>query len=239
VNLAVLLAALALALPTPPADDDDSDTVPDGGPPPTETPTPIPTAETTPIETPTPAPAAEVTPEPTPVVTPEPTPEPTPEASPVPTTAAPASTVEPVPTTAVEPVGGTPTPTATPEATPVKRTRVAVVRADRPAPTLHSRRDKPRPVARRQPRAAGHDDQDAASGPAPRVPARRVSRARPGGVDRDRSHRTPSRVYLIRPGDCLSTIGARFGLDWRRLAALNGVTGPDYVIYAGDLLTLR
>src|SRR5215216_6595483 len=65
VRLAALLAATALAAPAPPADDD-ADTITDGGPPPTELPTPIPTAMTT--EAPTPAPTVEATPEPTPVI---------------------------------------------------------------------------------------------------------------------------------------------------------------------------
>jgi hypothetical protein len=33
-------------------------------------------------------------------------------------------------------------------------------------------------------------------------------------------------------------IAARYGLSWERLAVLNGVEGPDYVIHAGDTLVL-
>jgi LysM repeat protein len=50
--------------------------------------------------------------------------------------------------------------------------------------------------------------------------------------------RVGARKYLIQPGDCLSLIAARYGLDWHRLAAINHIDGPDYVIYAGDTLLL-
>ena len=49
--------------------------------------------------------------------------------------------------------------------------------------------------------------------------------------------RLGGRSYLIRPGDTLSGIAARYGLSWKRLAALNDLADPN-LIYAGDTLAL-
>lgn len=43
-------------------------------------------------------------------------------------------------------------------------------------------------------------------------------------------------TYTVRPGDCLSLIAPRVGMDWRTLANLNGVRPPAYVIYPGQVL---
>ena len=49
---------------------------------------------------------------------------------------------------------------------------------------------------------------------------------------------TPSGdTYTVQTGDSLSAIGAKLGLDWREIAALNGITSP-YVIYTGQVLKL-
>ena len=49
---------------------------------------------------------------------------------------------------------------------------------------------------------------------------------------------TPSGdTYTVETGDSLSAIGAKLGLDWREIAALNGITSP-YVIYTGQVLKL-
>lgn len=49
---------------------------------------------------------------------------------------------------------------------------------------------------------------------------------------------TPSGdTYTVQAGDCLSVIGAKLGLDWRDIAAVNGITEP-YTIYAGQVLQL-
>lgn len=44
-------------------------------------------------------------------------------------------------------------------------------------------------------------------------------------------------TYTVQAGDCLSVIGQRLGLDWRDIAAVNGITEP-YTIYAGQVLQL-
>lgn len=44
-------------------------------------------------------------------------------------------------------------------------------------------------------------------------------------------------TYTVQTGDCLSVIGAKLGLDWRDIAAVNGITEP-YTIYAGQVLQL-
>jgi LysM repeat protein len=49
--------------------------------------------------------------------------------------------------------------------------------------------------------------------------------------------RFAGRTYLIRSGDTLSGIAARYGLSWQRLAVLNDLDDPD-LIYAGDTLIL-
>lgn len=45
------------------------------------------------------------------------------------------------------------------------------------------------------------------------------------------------RTYTVVPGDSLSKIGAKLGIDWRDIAALNNICDP-YIIYAGQVLTL-
>lgn len=44
------------------------------------------------------------------------------------------------------------------------------------------------------------------------------------------------RVYVVKPGDTLSGIGARLGVSWPRLAQLNGLADPNR-IYPGQRLT--
>ncbi len=44
-------------------------------------------------------------------------------------------------------------------------------------------------------------------------------------------------TYTVQAGDCLSAIGAKLGLDWRDIAAVNGIIEP-YTIYAGQVLKL-
>lgn len=44
-----------------------------------------------------------------------------------------------------------------------------------------------------------------------------------------------SRTYTVKAGDCLSAIGQKLGVDWRDIAAKNGIKDP-YVIHAGDVL---
>ena len=44
-----------------------------------------------------------------------------------------------------------------------------------------------------------------------------------------------SGYYTVRPGDTLSSIAARYGLDMYYLASLNGIANPNY-IYVGQVL---
>lgn len=46
------------------------------------------------------------------------------------------------------------------------------------------------------------------------------------------------RTYTVRPGDSLSAIGAKYGVRWQDIATLNGVKGPKYIIYAGQVLKI-
>lgn len=46
-----------------------------------------------------------------------------------------------------------------------------------------------------------------------------------------------SGAYTVRSGDCLSTIGSRFGVSWRSIASANGIRSP-YWIYPGQVLTI-
>ncbi len=48
---------------------------------------------------------------------------------------------------------------------------------------------------------------------------------------------TPSGTYVVRPGDTLSAIATRFGLDYHDLARWNGV-GGDFRIEVGEVLRL-
>ncbi|MDR7301454.1 GH25 family lysozyme [Haloactinomyces albus] len=47
----------------------------------------------------------------------------------------------------------------------------------------------------------------------------------------------PGGTYVVQPGDTLSGIGARFGVDWRTIADVNAITDPD-LIYVGEVLTI-
>lgn len=44
-------------------------------------------------------------------------------------------------------------------------------------------------------------------------------------------------VYTVRRNDTLSAIGARFGVDWRRLASINEIANPDLIL-PGQVLKL-
>ena len=45
------------------------------------------------------------------------------------------------------------------------------------------------------------------------------------------------RSYVVRPGDTLSSIAARFGVSWQALAQANGIR-PPYLIYVGQRLVV-
>lgn len=48
---------------------------------------------------------------------------------------------------------------------------------------------------------------------------------------------TSNRSYMVKPGDTLSRIGARLGVDWRELARINGIANPN-LIYPGQVLQM-
>lgn len=43
-------------------------------------------------------------------------------------------------------------------------------------------------------------------------------------------------TYIVKAGDTLSEIGARYGVDWRTLASRNNIAGPKYTIYVGQTI---
>lgn len=45
------------------------------------------------------------------------------------------------------------------------------------------------------------------------------------------------RTYIVAKGDCLSTIGAKFGVSWRRIASANRINSP-YTIYVDQKLII-
>ncbi|WP_196807276.1 LysM peptidoglycan-binding domain-containing protein [Candidatus Solirubrobacter pratensis] len=49
--------------------------------------------------------------------------------------------------------------------------------------------------------------------------------------------RLSGKVYVVRPGDCLSVIAARYGTSWPRLAEVNRLANPD-LIYPGQVLQI-
>ena len=48
---------------------------------------------------------------------------------------------------------------------------------------------------------------------------------------------TYSHAYTVRSGDCLSTIGQKFGVSWASIASANGIYSP-YTIYPGQVLSI-
>jgi uncharacterized protein YvpB len=49
---------------------------------------------------------------------------------------------------------------------------------------------------------------------------------------------SPPQTYTVRRGDTLAGVARQLGLDWKKLATLNGISYP-YVIYTGQVLRLR
>ncbi|MGP4021067.1 GH25 family lysozyme [Saccharopolyspora sp. 5N708] len=47
----------------------------------------------------------------------------------------------------------------------------------------------------------------------------------------------PAETYVVQPGDTLSEIGQRLGVDWREIARVNGIADPD-LIYVGQVLKI-
>ena len=174
----------------------------------------------------------------------------TPVATEVPTVVAEAATPEPT---------ATPVATATPEITPgaVQSAEPTPAVTVAPEPTaaqpesgaattikrhVKNVRHRPHRASAKRGRAATQPTHYATPAqPQARRPVARVRVRQPVRVVAARTrhgrHALGRGMYLIRPGDTLSGIAARYGLSWPRLAAINGLTNPD-VIYAGDTLLL-
>ena len=45
-------------------------------------------------------------------------------------------------------------------------------------------------------------------------------------------------TYIVKKGDTLSEIGEKVGVNWQKIASLNGISGPNYIIYPGQVLKL-
>lgn len=46
-----------------------------------------------------------------------------------------------------------------------------------------------------------------------------------------------SSTYVVKSGDCLSTIGSKLGVEWKNIANANNISSP-YTIYVGQVLTI-
>lgn len=44
--------------------------------------------------------------------------------------------------------------------------------------------------------------------------------------------------YTVKRGDTLSGIGSKYGVAWKDIAALNNISGPNYIIYTGQTLKI-
>ncbi len=61
----------------------------------------------------------------------------------------------------------------------------------------------------------------------------------PGSTENEEKKPSPpsNAHYVVHPGDTLSTIADRFGVDMEMLAAINGISNPSF-IYVGQVLTI-
>lgn len=48
----------------------------------------------------------------------------------------------------------------------------------------------------------------------------------------------PQKTYTVKSGDTLSGIGTKFGIRWQDIASKNGIKGPKYIIYPGQILKI-
>jgi hypothetical protein len=210
-------------VPGEPPDDDGGDDI-------AETPTPDPVATAVPTQAPTVIATATATQSPA-----EP-PVGVPEA---------AATAEPIVTAtavATEVATGTPAGQQTPVATPVP----PALHGGQPV-VLHAPQRRAKPdvrrrhvrTRRRSPRSQRTGD---LSSDGPRTPLDSGNVTEPSRViavrTRTGTHRLGRRVHLIQHGECLSVIAEHYGLDWHRLAAINAIPGPRYLIFAGERLIL-
>lgn len=52
------------------------------------------------------------------------------------------------------------------------------------------------------------------------------------------SSSSASTYYIVKRGDTLSAIGSKYGVAWKDIASLNGISGPKYIIYTGQSLKI-
>ena len=45
-------------------------------------------------------------------------------------------------------------------------------------------------------------------------------------------------VHTVKKGEYLIKIGEQYGVDWREIAKVNGVEGPEYIIEIGQKLVI-
>ena len=58
-------------------------------------------------------------------------------------------------------------------------------------------------------------------------------------AESDIKKQSSSTTYTVKQGDNLSTIGAKFGVDWKVIAKNNNIKGPKYTIYPGQKLVIK
>lgn len=56
-------------------------------------------------------------------------------------------------------------------------------------------------------------------------------------VERKAEEQAQEQAYIVKSGDCLSVIAAKFGADWRELARYNNLPNPD-LIYPGQVILI-
>lgn len=52
------------------------------------------------------------------------------------------------------------------------------------------------------------------------------------------ANQSKTQTYTVKKGDTLSGIGSKFGVKWQDIAAKNGIAGPKYTIYPGQVLKI-
>ena len=56
-------------------------------------------------------------------------------------------------------------------------------------------------------------------------------------VETKPSNSNTASTYVVKSGDCLSTIGSKLGVNWKEIASANGIKSP-YIIYVGQSLVI-
>lgn len=56
-------------------------------------------------------------------------------------------------------------------------------------------------------------------------------------IETKNNNSNASSKYVVKSGDCLSTIGSKLGVNWKDIASINGINSP-YIIYVGQVLNI-